>query len=264
MATPEPTVTPTNVPQVESDDSFSILPYLLLLLPIVIWFLCCRSSKNTKQKKRSGSSLFIIGENGSGKTTLLYYLNNKTQIQTVSSIAPNEGKLKLTDEEKEKLVDVLEIPGHHHMRSILHDRVAEAKAIVLVVDSNNRTTIPGTASLLYETIIDPKKEANILIALNKQDLPGAKKAADFEDELTAEIERIKISRRAIRDDSEASSEDFLKEESKRFNAGDYGISFCEVSVNRGEIESVQKFINDQFFQGQMTSFFVIYMFTIKF
>eukprot|EP01016_Furgasonia_blochmanni_P055982 TRINITY_DN9453_c0_g1_i12.p1 TRINITY_DN9453_c0_g1~~TRINITY_DN9453_c0_g1_i12.p1 ORF type:complete len:133 (-),score=30.95 TRINITY_DN9453_c0_g1_i12:179-577(-) len=101
-------------------------------------------------------------------------------------------------------------------------------------------------------------------ALNKQDLPGAKKAADFEDELTAEIERIKISRRAIRDDSEASSEDFLKEESKRFNAGDYGISFCEVSVNRGEIESVQKFINDQFFQGQMTSFFVIYMFTIKF
>eukprot|EP00330_Aristerostoma_sp_ATCC50986_P011308 CAMPEP_0114578474 /NCGR_PEP_ID=MMETSP0125-20121206/3010_1 /TAXON_ID=485358 ORGANISM="Aristerostoma sp., Strain ATCC 50986" /NCGR_SAMPLE_ID=MMETSP0125 /ASSEMBLY_ACC=CAM_ASM_000245 /LENGTH=146 /DNA_ID=CAMNT_0001768573 /DNA_START=8 /DNA_END=448 /DNA_ORIENTATION=+ len=140
------------------------------IIALILVFVCFCRGKGGSKTRSNGNTLFVLGECGSGKTSLLYYLETKNLPKTTSSIQENEVKLTLKSDEKEISVPAIDVPGHHHLRNIFFDRITEAKAIILTIDSSEKNQIPGTADYLYKILVNPvyrESDIPILIVLNK-------------------------------------------------------------------------------------------------
>jgi len=229
-------------PPSEGLESLPIIPIAIIIVVILGLFLVFGKRKGGS--RRNATTLFIIGECGSGKTSLLYYLENKTPQRTISSMEENEVRLESTNEKGNKVeLPCVDVPGHHHLRNIFFDRLNEAKGIILTVDSSDKSSLPGVADYLYKLIINPiyrNNEIQTLIVLNKQDLATARRINIIEEELANEIEKLKVSKRAIQEETE--EEDWLKQNFTKFSFTGIPIKFCEASITTNEVDQVQKFI----------------------
>jgi len=218
---------------------------------IVLFLLVFILLKSKSKGGVKGRTLFIVGECGSGKTTLLYQLADYTLQGTTSSLIPNTAKVNIKDvknSNRETEIDVADIPGHNHLKRQFLESISEAKGIVLMVDSSDKAQLQNVSDYLYRILINPvyqEKNIPILIVCNKQDLATARKLNIVEEDFINEIERFKISKRAIEDEN--SKDDYLRLEHNRFTFGRYPIKFCESSLVRGETQQIKKFISDLYF-----------------
>ena len=88
-----------------------------------------------------------------------------------NSTADDDSQISVS-KDKMKHVVGLDLPGHFNFRARLHESVETAEAIILVLDSKDRTKIPESAEILYDilnniTVLDRK--VPILVVCNKQD-----------------------------------------------------------------------------------------------
>ena len=217
-------------------------------------------SSISKKPKSIQNCLLIVGASGSGKTALFYSLFTGEFRYTVSSIEENlSGKdeaIKL-GEEIERKVQTVDIPGHFNFRERIQELLESSAGIILVVDSKDKTKHSEAAEILYDIInnigvLDAKTP--ILVACNKQDQQFARKSNQIQAELEKEIEELRKVRKATQDDQDIGQElttkvGYLEQLKKRFSFKDAvlpPISFTDVSVTKGDIKGVQKFIAENF------------------
>ena len=155
----------------------------------------------------------IIGPSGSGKTALFQYLYSKEFRQTVSSLEENS----TTDEDtnirmpakRECKVSSIDIPGHFNFRARIQETVENARAVILMVDSKDRTKLPEAAEMLYDilnniTVLENK--VPIMVVCNKQDIQFARRATQIEHEFERDIEELRRVRKATMDDQDTAKE----------------------------------------------------------
>jgi len=88
-------------------------------------------------------------------------------------------------------VAMTDIPGHYNFRSEITQKLASAKAIVIILDSKDKAKYGEAAEILYDVLGDIdiiSDEVPIFVACNKQDLAFAKNALKLERDLVSEIE----------------------------------------------------------------------------
>ena len=216
------------------------------------------TERGTKKVKATRSHVLIWGASGAGKTALINYLGVKEWRETVSSLDISKATFTVswkispetTDDEavsKSVKLKYIDVPGHHHFLDDLLDSAETASAIIFVIDSRIRETIPLAAEILYEilnsTRVVVEEKLPIMIVCNKQDLQYSRKLTEIEIELEKEIEELKRSHVATRDpDKEYIG--YIESLKGRFefkNVSDF-IQFCEASVKDGNVSEIAKFI----------------------
>lgn len=156
----------------------------------------------SKRKAQVENPVLIVGPCNAGKTALFYKLFAGDLKETVSSVAENSTRNnKMTVKFDAQLsMTCVDIPGHFNFRYRIEELLDQgAKAVVLVVDSKDKTKMAEAAEILYDalnnlTVLEHKPP--ILIACNKTDLQFSKTKIQIKQELEKEIEEIRKVRRA--------------------------------------------------------------------
>lgn len=154
-----------------------------------------------RKKNQSRTFIYLVGERNSGKTRLLYKLTGGKDFDTVPSCKNNVTPL-VVDGQVRTVVDVT---GDMHSKEEFLSNLIRATKIVLVVDGANTQSFGATAELLYRISTSKVFQDNapdILIALNKSDRAEFVGERMFKKQLEDEIERIKLSRKAMIEDRE--------------------------------------------------------------
>ena len=154
-----------------------------------------------------------------------------------------------------------DIPGHYNFRSEITQKLKSAKAIIITLDSKDKSKYGEAAEILYDILGDIdviSDKVPILIACNKQDLTFARNSLKLEKDLTNEIEQIRKVRMASRQQEQdtANREAHEEDEDDRqeigyietlkgkfaFNQLPNKIQFSDCQVKNGIIDEILKFI----------------------
>jgi len=167
-----------------------ILSILVVFLTILFFFV--RGSS----KKRS--TILLMGPCDAGKSLLFLRLVHKQFAMTCTSMKENKGHF--IAKIKDKILTVLDIPGHERLRTqFLDEYGSSALGIVFVVDSStiSRLTVRDVADFLYTILSDPvvfKNKPRVLVACNKQDHDMAKRQTAVKSMLETEINTLRKTR----------------------------------------------------------------------
>jgi len=150
-----------------ADSTIAIIVLTLLIGLVLILVLSNVSSKS------KGKSILLLGEIGAGKTVLYHQLKENRLVQTVTSMAVNEGQFvpkgldRVPEAQQWTYVD---IPGHGSFRLIQQKLISETRAIVFLVDACNELQWMSVGQRLYTLLSDSHLVGNdvpLIIALNK-------------------------------------------------------------------------------------------------
>merc|ERR1712129_224963 len=124
--------------------------------------------------------IIMIGLDAAGKTTILYAL----KLGKVVTIIPTIGFNVETVEFKNISFTAWDVGGRDKSRPLWRHYFQGSKALVLVVDSNDRDRIDEAHKELHRTLQeDEMRDAALLVFANKQDLPNAMTVQEVTDKL---------------------------------------------------------------------------------
>ncbi|ODM86827.1 Signal recognition particle receptor subunit beta [Orchesella cincta] len=129
------------------------------------------------RRKTKGRTVLLVGPTDVGKSSMFSQIVGGKNIQTVTSVTPNEGEyIPLNGK---AALSIKDLPGHERVRIKFWDESkAGSRGIVCVVDaSGGNKAIRESAEIIYTVLTDPAVTSvrpNILIFANKQDAPLAK------------------------------------------------------------------------------------------
>ena len=178
--------------------------------------------------------------------------------KTNQTPTPDDGDEK---SHEEFCIALTDIPGHYNFRSEITQKLKNAKAIVIILDSSDKSKYGEAAEILYDVLSDIdiiSERIPILVACNKQDLTGRPHAIKLEKDLTTEIEQIRKVRMATRkqvldlanrdaneeEDDERQEIGYLETLKGKFafNQLSNKVQFGDCCVKDGIIDEVLKFI----------------------
>eukprot|EP00923_Selenidium_pygospionis_P057495 GHVN01100514.1.p1 GENE.GHVN01100514.1~~GHVN01100514.1.p1 ORF type:complete len:191 (-),score=35.67 GHVN01100514.1:65-637(-) len=120
--------------------------------------------------------IIILGLNNAGKTTILYKLHLGEVIMTQPTIGSNVEEVNY----KNIKFQVWDIGGQEATRATWATYFENAKALMFVLDSNDHHNLVVSKMELFNALLSEKlKDAVLLVLANKQDLAGAKDAAEI-------------------------------------------------------------------------------------
>ncbi|CAL4120890.1 unnamed protein product, partial [Meganyctiphanes norvegica] len=124
----------------------------------------------------------MLGLDSAGKTTALYRLKFDQYLNTVPTIGFNCEKIKGTIGKcKGTSFLVWDVGGQEKLRPLWRSYTRCTDGIVFVVDSTDIERMEEAKMELVRTVKSPENSSvPILVLANKQDLPGAKDAAQVE------------------------------------------------------------------------------------
>lgn len=195
-------------------------------------------------KKEKKDTFIITGICDSGKTSLYLKLRNDKTMETHTSIAENEGRFPLAQEDEEKVFHVIDFPGHYKLRYKYQDFTPITKGVIFVIDSatfikNER----DVSEYLYEILANKhiaENEVSILIVCNKQDYLIALPKERIQTALENEINNLRSTRAAgVEAQDEDNVDDFLgyENEAFKFEHLPNPISFVECELKSGNADS---------------------------
>eukprot|EP00768_Dysnectes_brevis_P004253 gnl/Dysnectes_brevis/3042_a3768_1130.p1 GENE.gnl/Dysnectes_brevis/3042_a3768_1130~~gnl/Dysnectes_brevis/3042_a3768_1130.p1 ORF type:complete len:257 (+),score=38.69 gnl/Dysnectes_brevis/3042_a3768_1130:119-889(+) len=131
----------------------------------------------TKSRFRPTFNVVILGIDNAGKTTLRKAISDE---DSLSSSKPTMG-YKSHDVPLSKMtLRLIDLGGNASIRQYWKRYYAEAHAVIYVVDSTDATRMQEAQDELQRILTHPDiTEKPILIALNKQDLPGSTPLSSF-------------------------------------------------------------------------------------
>ncbi|CAG7660054.1 unnamed protein product [Allacma fusca] len=174
----------------ESPQYLGILVALVVILITFVLFL---------RGKKKGRTILFVGASESGKTAIFSQLWQGKNVDTVTSIVPNEGEFTLTSGRPELLLK--DLPGNDRLRQKYWDEnKAGVRGIVCVIDAaGGSKAIRDGAEVLYGILTDSVVNSvspNVLIFANKQDLPTAKAVKIIRASLEREITTLRLTKSA--------------------------------------------------------------------
>ncbi|XP_074654981.1 signal recognition particle receptor subunit beta-like [Tubulanus polymorphus] len=221
-------------------------PVLLgVLTAVVVIFLTIVLLKFAKGG-RKGSHVVFVGLCDAGKTLIFSKLAHGRHITTHTSMKENLGKYTIS--EKNKTVQIVDIPGHERSRQKFVDQYKSlARAIVFVVDSTTfQKEYKDVAEYLYNLLTDAVISRNcppILMLCNKQDYTLAKGAKVIQTQLQKEINTLRKTRAAALDATDGdvgNNNTFLGKRNKDFEFTDikpFCVEFAECSAGTSADDS---------------------------
>eukprot|EP00920_Eleutheroschizon_duboscqi_P040790 GHVT01097506.1.p1 GENE.GHVT01097506.1~~GHVT01097506.1.p1 ORF type:complete len:181 (+),score=28.96 GHVT01097506.1:1019-1561(+) len=124
--------------------------------------------------------ILILGLDNAGKTTILYRLHVDEVVQTIPTIGFNVETVQY----KNIKFQVWDLGGQTSIRPYWRCYYPNTKAIIYVVDSADTTRLADSRQELALMLEEEElKGVTLLVFANKQDLPGALKAADVSEGL---------------------------------------------------------------------------------
>jgi len=141
-------------------------------IPLLLQFL--------SPKVISESRLLILGIDLAGKTTILYKLKLGEIVTTIPTIGFNVESI----EYKNNKFTIWDVGGQDKIRPLWRHYYANTKAIVYVIDSNDRDRIEESRGELNKILEEEElKTSLLLIYANKQDLPNAMNVTEITNKL---------------------------------------------------------------------------------
>ncbi len=142
------------------------------------------------RRKTKGRLVLLVGPTDVGKSAMFSRVVGGKNIQTVTSVIPNEGEY-VPSNGRAPLV-VKDLPGHERVRIKYWDTSRSgARGIICVVDSaGGNKAVRESAEIIYTVLTDPSVTSvrpNILIFANKQDAPLAKAISVIKTQLEREL-----------------------------------------------------------------------------
>jgi ADP-ribosylation factor protein 1 len=133
--------------------------------------------------------VLILGLDAAGKTTVLYQLKLGEIVTTIPTIGFN------VETVTHKNIDLVlwDVGGRDKIRPLYKHYFKDTKALVFVIDSNDRERIHEAQEELFKILSeDELKESTVLILANKQDLNNALSIEELKEKLKFdEIKQIK-------------------------------------------------------------------------
>lgn len=129
------------------------------------------------KRKSKGRNVLLVGPTDVGKSTMFGRIVGGKNMQTVTSVIPNEGDYVPSNGRPP--LTIKDLPGHERVRIKFWDtnRIG-ARGIICIVDSaGGNKAVRESAEIIYTVLTDPNVNSvrpNILIYANKQDAPLAK------------------------------------------------------------------------------------------
>ena len=133
--------------------------------------------------------VLILGLDAAGKTTVLYQLKLGEIVTTIPTIGFN------VETVTHKNIDLVlwDVGGRDKIRPLYKHYFKDTKALVFVIDSNDRERIDEAQEELFKILSeDELKESTVLILANKKDLDNAMSIQEIKEKLKFdEIKQIK-------------------------------------------------------------------------
>jgi len=193
------------------------------------------------RKRTKRTTVLIAGPCDAGKTLMFSQLLHAKPVETFASMQENSGVYE--DHNTNKILTVVDLPGHDRLRYAALDKYKDsALAVLYVIDASTiKQQIRDAAEFLFRILSDPVLNRNrtpVLVACNKQDVSlSAKGAAVIEREVTKEIGLLRETHARLLDgtnDAATAALDhvFLGTEGKDFEFSDLKakVQFCETSA----------------------------------
>lgn len=119
------------------------LVVLAVALLLLVWAAAPRRSR-LGGGGRGSKPVVLAGPCGGGKTCLFFQLRDgSTHSGTVASMQENEGLVRVAAAARggggQRSVRVLDVPGHERLRQRLEQHLADAAAVVFVIDATDTT-----------------------------------------------------------------------------------------------------------------------------
>eukprot|EP01012_Entosiphon_sulcatum_P065291 TRINITY_DN94206_c0_g1_i1.p1 TRINITY_DN94206_c0_g1~~TRINITY_DN94206_c0_g1_i1.p1 ORF type:complete len:255 (-),score=39.18 TRINITY_DN94206_c0_g1_i1:20-748(-) len=150
-----------------------------------------------RSRKAKDQAVLLVGLPNSGKTALFFKLTGGIDIQSQTSMAPNQGiipKTRAPPGARSQFVRLVDLPGHGRLRHFLNAHLPKAKAIVFVVDSVDFGNEPSAhAQLAYSLLTNyelVRRQVPLLIACNKRDSDVSMKPTAIKLRLEQEVSKI--------------------------------------------------------------------------
>ena len=122
----------------------------------------------------------MVGLDGAGKSSILYKLAIGETVATVPTVGFNVETIFYQGQE----VTVWDVAGQDKTRTLWRHYYQNTGGIIFVVDASDGQRLPDAREALHEMLRDPELRGAVLLVLaNKQDLPGARTAAQLYDAL---------------------------------------------------------------------------------
>lgn len=196
-AAPKSSPSPKAVPTLagpgllESPQTLGIIVALIVVLITIVYLL-------TRGKKK-GRSVLLIGPTESGKTTIFSRLWQGKNVETVTSVVPNEGEYELANGRPNLLLK--DLPGNERVRQTFWEsNKSGVRGILCVIDAaGGSKAVRDCAEVLYWILTDSvvtSLKPNVLIFANKQDMATAKGIRVIRTSLEREITTLRLTKSA--------------------------------------------------------------------
>merc|ERR1711985_30916 len=114
--------------------------------------------------------ILMVGLDAAGKTTVLYKSKLGEVLTTISTIGFNVE----TVEYRNISFTVWDIGGQDKIRKLWRHYYRGTQGLIFVIDSSDRDRIEDAREELWKMLADEEmKDAELLVLVNKQDLPNA-------------------------------------------------------------------------------------------
>ena len=111
---------------------------------------------------------------------ILYKLKLNSDVTTIPTVGFNVETVTY----KNVKFNVWDVGGQDKIRPLWRHYFSGTQGLIFVIDSNDRARISEARAELHRIILDREmKEALLLVFANKQDIPGAMKPAEVQEEL---------------------------------------------------------------------------------
>ncbi|ELP86407.1 signal recognition particle receptor subunit beta, putative [Entamoeba invadens IP1] len=219
-----------------------ITSLFVLLVTAVIYFLTKKLKKSSKR-----TSLMIAGISGVGKTSLFLCLQNDHTTETCTSMVENSGVYKQqVGENKEKLIDIVDIPGYGKVRNLFKKYINETKGILFLVSSVDvKKSVKEDAAYLHDIILNNTQKVPILVLCNKSEVTLSESEEVIKMLLEKELNKL---RKRVAKPGEVISDDDLfmygdPDDEFKFAQLDFSVTFARASVKENDIDNAINFIN---------------------